>query len=183
MNPLEQELETPRNYSKEWLEDGVRQIFEELRTTQAQMVKRGLQNKVERGFPHAGLPLGYRFDRAHILGSGRIRFNDTPIVFDEPAASLIQNAFYMADTKKYSTRQILDLLTEKGLRSRHGKVLGPSVLWKILSNPFYYGQIRFRDKLVNGKHEPLISRERFDRAQQNRVARLNRKSKSTESMR
>lgn len=41
-----------------------------------------------------------------------------------------------------------------------------SKLEYLLKNPFYVGQFRWKKRLYNGKHEPIVSRELFDKVQE-----------------
>ncbi|TSC57249.1 MAG: resolvase domain-containing protein, partial [Candidatus Peregrinibacteria bacterium Greene0416_62] len=55
-----------------------------------------------------------------------------------------------------------------GLRSRKaGKILSRKAVWNLLTNPYYYGAIEYNGKIYteNIQHEPLISKELFDRVQ------------------
>ncbi|MBV9468418.1 MAG: recombinase family protein [Abitibacteriaceae bacterium] len=54
-----------------------------------------------------------------------------------------------------------------GLRSRNGKMLGPSALYAIATNPFYVGMLRYKGELIEGCHEAVVSRKLFEAAQRN----------------
>ena len=54
---------------------------------------------------------------------------------------------------------------EEGLRTKGGNKLVVSRMADLLSDPFYYGKIRWNDKIFDGKHAPLISNETFGKIQ------------------
>jgi hypothetical protein len=125
-------------------------------------VSKGIAEKASRGLLPGALPLGYRYDRTGLQVS-EMWFDHNCIVLDQPAAGLIQKAFELADRKKFSTRKLLAIMTERGLWSRRGKPLRPSAFWKVMTNPFYSGIVRAGDKLLPGRHQALVSKQRFDR--------------------
>ncbi|KKS95361.1 MAG: Recombinase, partial [Candidatus Giovannonibacteria bacterium GW2011_GWB1_43_13] len=63
----------------------------------------------------------------------------------------------------YSLKDTRNLLAQKGLLSKNGKVLTISNTQMILKNPFYYGMFLFNKELYQGKHEPAISKKLFDK--------------------
>jgi hypothetical protein len=56
-------------------------------------------------------------------------------------------------------------LSERGYRTRHGKPFSAKTVLGILRNRVYVGEIFFRGVHHPAPHEPLITPERFDRAQ------------------
>jgi site-specific DNA recombinase len=44
--------------------------------------------------------------------------------------------------------------------------MGVSGLHAVFTNPFYCGQVRWNGELIDGGHEPLVSKEMFRAAQQ-----------------
>jgi site-specific DNA recombinase len=77
----------------------------------------------------------------------------------------VREAFGLAATGEYSLRRLLTVMTEKGLLSRNGRPMGISSFWKMLSNPYYLGQVRYNNELILGSHEAMTNRESFDLAQ------------------
>jgi site-specific DNA recombinase len=49
-------------------------------------------------------------------------------------------------------------------RSFGGTPLDRGAVYKILNNPIYIGKIRHKDKVYDGRHEPIITQEVWDRA-------------------
>ena len=54
---------------------------------------------------------------------------------------------------------------EEGMRSPQGNRLAISRTHSLLRDPFYMGKIRWNDEICDGKQEPLISKELFDKVQ------------------
>ena len=119
-------------------------------------VKRGLKYKAERGeFPgHA--PLGYEG-----FGNTKSRLI-RPDKFEVP---LIIKAFEMAKTGRYSLAYIRDMLNTAGLKTKRGKDLSKSHIFRTLTSSIYYGIFQHNGISYQGNYEPLISKSTFDEVQ------------------
>jgi hypothetical protein len=112
----------------------------------------GMLEKAEQGLYPSVAPLGYRNNLVtHLLD------------VDEATAPHIQRAFTLMATGRYSLSTLGDLLYQEGLRNRGGNRVGKSALAYVLSRSIYYGAFVWKDKLYQGSHTPLISKELFDR--------------------
>ena len=118
-------------------------------------VKRGLRQKVRRGEYPGVAPTGYLNDKA-----------TKKMIPDPERFSLIQKLFKLYATGKYSIKEVRDIITKEGLRSRKGKILSVSNIQNILKNPFYYGAFKFNGELYQGIHTPAISKKLFDEVQE-----------------
>lgn len=72
---------------------------------------------------------------------------------------------------------------ELGIRTpRHGmlggKPLHRTAVYKMLTDPFYAGFVRFKGKLVRGLHEPMVTEEEYLRVQ--RLLQKRRRNRGTE---
>jgi DNA invertase Pin-like site-specific DNA recombinase len=119
-------------------------------------IKKGQMEKISQGWLPGVPPLGYK-----LVGS---EGHKIPIV-DEEKAPLIKRMFELYATGNYSLEKLVEVMWKEGLRTRKGKKLCKSRMASILSHPFYYGKIRWNGRLYDGKHQPLISKELFDRVQ------------------
>ena len=127
-------------------------------------VKRGNRMKRMLGWLPARPPLGYLNVTSDwgmkVIGRDPERF---------PAVKLIWE-FFLSGT--YPGPELLtvaqDLLKLRTRRSRTalGQPIGSSVLYRILRNPFYTGNIVHHDQWMPGSHEAMISVADFNRAQQ-----------------
>ena len=124
-------------------------------------VKRGLKNKVEMGWRPGLPPLGYLNERSINRGQNRI-------FIDEERAPVIKKVFEMVGHQQATGRAIFTYLKEINFKTRTGKNVTLSSVYKILKNPFYYGSFEApagSGKWYKGAHEPLITQELFDRVQ------------------
>lgn len=125
-------------------------------------VKRGLKNKVEMGWRPGLPPLGYKNE--HSINRGQNR-----IFVDEERAPTIKRIFEMVAHQHETGRAIFTYLKEMNFRTRTGKFVTLSSIYKILKNPFYHGAFEAptgSGKWYKGAHEPLITKELFDRVQE-----------------
>ena len=132
-------------------------------------VKRSMTLNAEKGVRQTAPPFGYRKNETA----------DGPfMVPDEAEAPLIREVFrrYLAGEP---TWQIVDALNSRGVRTHRGSLIENRTISYWLQNPVYIGLNRWTPTgrtrrnfanpdtlLVPGDHEPLISREDFDAAQQ-----------------
>jgi len=100
----------------------------------------------------------------------------------EPQAAIMRFAFNEIATGKYATDQVWKLARQKGLNC------GRKNFWNLVRNPIYCGKIivqPFQDEnlqLVDGQHEPLISKELFDKVQEILAGRKMRRGTKTASL-
>lgn len=108
----------------------------------------GMKHAMLRGeWPH-GVPFGYT----------SVRTNGKRQVIINKKGQILKNAFIWKGEEKLGIEEIRIKLRGLGLEIRHQK------LSKILRNPFYCGILShsiLEGEVVEGKHEPLISRELF----------------------
>lgn len=99
-------------------------------------VKRGLRQKVRRGEQSGQAPTGYLNDKVN-----------KKIIPDVDRFRLVRKMFEVYATGNYSLKDTRNLLAQKGLLSKNGKVLTVSNTQMILKNPFYYGGFKFNGEL------------------------------------
>ena len=114
----------------------------------------GMTEKAEQGIYPARAPIGY-------LNNHRT----SKIDVDPERAPFVKRLFEMAASGEYSLQMIEDILYAEGLRERlHNGRVRKSTLYRVLHNPMYYGTFRWGKKLYPGIHEPLITKDLFERA-------------------
>lgn len=123
-------------------------------------VKRGMDSKVQKGWYPVLAPLGYLNEQIERI-----------IVKDPERFDLVRRMWDLMLTGNYTPPQILDIANnEWGFRTRKfkrigGNKLSRSGIYKIFTNIFYTGIIDYAGKQYEGKHEPIITLEEFDRVQ------------------
>ncbi len=127
-------------------------------------VKRGMKTKCELGFRPNMTPLGYLNDQ--YSGKGQKK-----VFVDKKRAPIIKQAFEKVACGA-SGRNIYDWLKEIGFKSKTGKDLTLSGIYRMLNNPYYCGIFEYprgSGKWYKGSYTPIISRELFDAVQKQMV--------------
>ena len=130
-------------------------------------VKRGFRQKLRRGEWPAKAPLGY------------INNPKTKNIEPEPIKSrIIQKAFQEYSQGQHTLESLGKRLAEFGLVSKNGTSLAKATIQRMLTNLAYIGLIQQKGEVYEGKYQPIISRELFDKVQQKLKERAKpRKSK------
>ena len=128
----------------------------------SQNTRRGLQSKAQRGWYPQYTTLGYAHNTTKKKGEKEI-IKD-PLRFD-----LVRKMFELMLTGNYTPQQILRIATnELGLRTKAGRKISRSNIYRIFTDSFYYGVFEYPKGSGNwyeGKHEPMITKEEYDRIQ------------------
>lgn len=143
--------------SQEKLNWGIRILFaKNYIDNLSEEVRKGYKEKVEQGWmPHVP-PIGYK-----TVGDKGKRIH----VPDPDKANFVKKIFSLYVSGNYSVEKLCEVMNKEGLRSsRGGKIVKPK-MHALLINPFYTGKFRWGDKIYQGKHEPLISEEIFEKTQ------------------
>lgn len=121
-------------------------------------VKKGMREKAEQGFPPSQVPMGYR----------KVRSPDgeRTIELNPDVAHVVRQMFERYATGKYALAEIAEFAKAEGLFVGREKDRVTATLHFTLTNPFYYGEFRFQDKLHRGKYPSLVTRELWDRVQE-----------------
>jgi len=122
--------------------------------------QRGIQSKLEKGWLPNLAPLGY-------LNNKEFR----TIEKDPERFRLVRKMWSLMLTGNYTTPQVLEKANKEwGFRTRKfkrtgGSELSGSGIYKIFTNPFYTGIIEYAGRQYEGKHEPMITLQEYDRVQ------------------
>lgn len=118
---------------------------------------KGLNERIEQGYALYP-PLGYMY--------GNDGTHKHAIIKDPERAEYAVKAFNLFVYENLSASSINNILYEEGLRNPDGNKYAVSTIQRMFKNPMYVGDYIYQGKLYpNGKHEPLISRELFQLAQ------------------
>lgn len=129
-------------------------------------VSKGLSQKIAQGGTPMRAPIGYLNVRTTDDNGREVR----TVEVDAERAPLIRWAFERYAEGETSVTGLLRDLTARGLVSvptpkRPAKQLGKNSLYRVLTNPYYAGVIRYKGALYPGAHEPLIEPALFDQVQ------------------
>ncbi|GAA3859772.1 recombinase family protein [Tessaracoccus defluvii] len=135
-------------------------------------VTKGLTQKLAQGGTPMRAPVGYLNVRRTDDQGREVR----TVQVDPERAPLIRWAFETYAQGETSVSGLLRDLTARGLMTvpspkRPSKPLGKNTLYKLLTNPYYAGVIRYKGALHPGAHEPLIEPALFDQVQSLLTAR------------
>ena len=119
-------------------------------------VIKGQNAKIKEGWMPTTPPHGYK-----TIGDKGKRIH----VPNDQTALLIQLMFQEFASGNHTVSSITDFIYEKGLRSRKGNRIARSRIHSLLQDPFYYGDFRWKETIHNGQHEPLITKETYDKVQ------------------
>lgn len=126
-------------------------------------VKKGMLEKAEQGDYLFRAPLGYKNN-----------LQTRKIEIDPVTAPLLKKLFEWYATGRYSLKGVGVKAYSEGIGfNKPGRKFCAGTVARILQNPVYYGKFRFKGRLMDGNHEPLITKELFD-AVQSQMGRLNR---------
>lgn len=125
-------------------------------------VKRGLRYLCERGKRPGNPPLGYKLYRDPNNLSMK-----SQIITDPERAPFIKKMFEYVAQSGLSGRQVSEYLYDEGLRTRKGKRVTLSMIYRIFKEHFYYGEFEYPEGSGNwykGDHEPLVTKELWQEA-------------------
>ncbi len=114
----------------------------------------GMQEKAEQGFYPSVAPFGYTNNRLTGL-----------LEIDEAIAPFIKRMFELMASGSHSHQTLSEQLAKEGMRNKNGNKCGKSAIAHFLHNPIYYGCFRWKGRLIQGSHPPIISKDLFDKVQ------------------
>ena len=114
---------------------------------------RGLKHKARMGIYPGLAPLGYINDPS-----------TKTVAVHRKNAKLVQKMFEQYATGKVILNDLAANLERGGVLSRGNRSIHISRVSFILQNPFYYGHFRYCGEIHEGKHEPIITKDLWDRA-------------------
>jgi site-specific DNA recombinase len=143
--------------------------FQSMQT--AEKVTSGLKKKASVGGTYSQAPLGYRHTVDDLGDGRRVR----TVEIDPDRGLYMTVAFQLYASGEYSISQLVTELNRLGLRTRtlrgrQSKPITGSTLQRLLRNPYYAGQLVYHrgkpdEEVFQGRHEPLIDVETFERVQ------------------
>ena len=122
-------------------------------------VKRGIRAKCEMGWRPCMPPLGY-YNRA--------LNNIKDIVIDPVRGPIVKEMFFRVAYLGESGRKLKKWFDSINFKTKSGKSPQVSLILSMLKNSFYYGEFEYplgSGRWYKGSHEPLITKEVFDKVQ------------------
>lgn len=132
---------------------GLLSVFAQLERAQiAERMAIGIEGRAKDGKWHGAAcsPVGYdyREDMLHVI----------------PYEAMMVNEAFELFVKRVPIYRICAIFADKGYRHRYGYFLASSMR-KMLQNPLYMGYIEKNGELYDGKHDGIVSKELFEKAQ------------------
>jgi len=122
--------------------------------TIVERTKAGLQRKAKSGkWVGGNVPYGYRLEP------------EKGLVVHEEEALLVKKMFKMYVFGRDGCTTITNKLNDAGYRKRSGKKWDMRVINRIIKSPIYAGKIKWREIVYEATHEPIISDDLFEQAQ------------------
>ena len=132
----------------------------------ASEVLKGMSQKARTGGTPGKAPMGYR-NAGVVNEEGR---EVRTVLLDEQRAPLIRWAFESYATGEWTIRELAAELADRGLASaptpsRPAKAMNANQLHKMLTNPYYKGDVRFQGGVFPGRHYALIDAATWQQVQ------------------
>jgi site-specific DNA recombinase len=129
-------------------------------------VMKGTTQKAQHGGTPYRAPIGYLPSRLMVDGR-EVR----TVVLDPERAPLVREAFTLYASGDYSLSELAAIMGERGLRSRPtrrypARALKPKDFQTLLRNIYFLGKVPYDGKVYEGRHEPLIGEDTFERVQE-----------------
>ena len=120
--------------------------------------KKGMREKAAQGIYPSQAPLGYM----------NVECNGKKFIQSDPEIKpVIIKLYEWYATGRYSLLELTRKARSEGLTYRkNGAQIFKSTIYKILTNPIYYGEFYWDGKSYEGTHDPIIVKELFDRVQE-----------------
>jgi DNA invertase Pin-like site-specific DNA recombinase len=113
---------------------------------------RGLKHKAREGYFPGLAPLGY-------INNPQTK----KISIHHKNAKIIKKLFEIYATGNSTIEKLTEVLEKNGIKTKKNCRVNISRITFILGNPIYYGHFRYAKEIYEGKHEPIITKELFDR--------------------
>ncbi|MFH1405273.1 MAG: recombinase family protein [Patescibacteria group bacterium] len=147
------------NRPEAFLNEGINELFDEHYSKQLSFwMRNACLEKREQGYSLGNPPLGY------VKKKG----NTKDWFVDEKGMKIINEAFRLYATGKYSLATVADMLNKKGNVTKLKRPFTYSSLKGMLQNKAYLGFVVSNNKDIPdmpGKHEPIIDKKLFEKVQ------------------
>ena len=151
---------SPRSHSSEKFMHGIKVLMAKNYVDNlSEETRKGLQEKAEQGIWPLRAPLGYRT----VERSDKKKV----IELDDEIARLVRQLFEWYAPGIRALEEVVIMAREAGLKApRSGKPLGKAGIHRLLCNRIYYGEFAWKGEIYKGIHEPIVTRELWDKVQE-----------------
>jgi DNA invertase Pin-like site-specific DNA recombinase len=165
---------SPDSRSQEKFVHGIKVLMAKNYTDNlSEETRKGMLEKAEQGIWPSYTPIGYR----NVVGPDGKKIIEP----DPEMAPVITRVFEWYATGRYTLREVMRMARAAGLRfPRSRNTVTSTTIHHILHNRIYTGDFDWKGKTYRGIHEPLVSRELWERVQrvlEQRLAGRGRKAK------
>lgn len=138
----------------DFLFNGMMELLDQYeRMTISKKLAKGRKTKASKGQKSCGTaPYGFKW-------------SDTQIVIDYNNHLIVQDIFRMYSECR-NLSEVARLCVEKGYKTNNGNDFSKQAISNMIHNDFYCGILTHAGKKVQGTHEPIISKELFDKVNQ-----------------
>jgi site-specific DNA recombinase len=130
-----------------------RKIITRIKRAKIEMIKEGYHNSP---------PIGYDRDNRSLKVN--------------PSEAVIVNKIFDVYIKTCSAREVHEYLKEHNIKTKKGNNFIHSSIVRLIKNQTYIGMTRHKKTWYQGRHEPIVDRDKFDMA--NRIMQANYRIKS-----
>lgn len=139
------------------LENIIASISEWYSANLGEEIKKSNLAKLKKGEWPTKPPIGYKSVKRE---NGRVKH-----VPDVKTSPLVRQCFEHFSTGNYSLRTLSELMADRGLKTRYGKIYSPEAMKNLLTKRFYIGRLEWKGEEYKGVHKPIIKKELFYRVQ------------------
>ena len=115
---------------------------------------KGHEELFRKGLHNGTAPFGYQKDK-----------KARKLVVIPEEAEIVKAAFELSASGNYTHRMIADFLNTQ-FKTRKGRLFSKDTVTNMLRNEFYYGMVSLRENIRPGIHEPIITKELYDKSQE-----------------
>jgi DNA invertase Pin-like site-specific DNA recombinase len=140
------------------LENIIASISEWYSANLGEEIKKGNLAKLKKGEWPTKPPLGYKSVKSE---NGRIKH-----IPDSKTTSFVKQCFELFSTGNYSLRTLSEIMADRGLKTRYGKIYSPEAMKNLLTRRFYIGRLEWKGEEYKGTHKPVVKKDLFYRVQE-----------------
>lgn len=142
--------------SDELMHDVILAVAKHKVNLMSEEIKKGIKQKILQGGYPGKAPFGY----INNVSNGK-----NVISKDPDYSAIITSCFSKYANGLDSIEKVTEDINRDIVHSNLKRVLKASTLHRILSNTFYIGKLNWKGKTYDGSHDPLVSKELFNKVQ------------------